>query len=188
MSNETPRGPFREAPSAPRPELGLYVGGLYPVEPIRGWPEGLKATSLTSSQPVEKVEALLEAAFASRDDWDRQTWRRVSRAYWKDRRSLRSASRLVWEGAEVVGVCLLSASPGGRGEPAVPYVDVIAVAPGWQRRGLGAALLEGALEALRQEGFRGWVQAHVRSDNLASIRLFERAGFLLWPEARERPG
>jgi len=63
-------------------------------------------------------------------------------------------------------------------------VTVVAVAPEARRRGLGRALLDAAVEALRAAGVdRAWLVT--TNDNLAALRLYQRAG---WRLAALRPG
>lgn len=63
-------------------------------------------------------------------------------------------------------------------------VTVLAVAPEARRQGLGRALLDAAVEALRAAGVdRAWLVT--TNDNLAALRLYQRAG---WRLAALRPG
>ncbi|MGZ7215685.1 GNAT family N-acetyltransferase, partial [Streptococcus pyogenes] len=61
-----------------------------------------------------------------------------------------------------------------------PYVDLVAVDPDAQRRGIATALLQKSGLSLWEAGFRDVICAHIRRENTASVRLFRRHGFLLW--------
>ncbi len=53
----------------------------------------------------------------------------------------------------------------------------IAVAPGQRGRGIGQAMLRGALTEVVREGLATRLTALAREDNAASIRAFEQVGF-----------
>jgi ribosomal protein S18 acetylase RimI-like enzyme len=50
------------------------------------------------------------------------------------------------------------------------------VLPEWSGRGVGRSLLEGAIAALGEQGFRT-ITLWVFKDNAATVRIYERAGF-----------
>lgn len=56
------------------------------------------------------------------------------------------------------------------------YFEPVGVHPGFQRRGLGKALLHGGLRRLREEGMTS-ASVCADNDNPAAIRLYESAGF-----------
>lgn len=58
---------------------------------------------------------------------------------------------------------------------AVGFVDVLAVDPDYQGRGIGTALLSSALAAFASSGLRA-AQLGVDSDNPRALRIYERAG------------
>jgi mycothiol synthase len=60
-------------------------------------------------------------------------------------------------------------------EDGVGYVDLLAVHPEWQRRGLGSSLLEAAFDRCASAGLRE-AQLGVASDNPRALRLYERVG------------
>ena len=81
----------------------------------------------------------------------------------------------------------------GRGQALVGWVEVqrmaarrlahvawltVAVAPGWRRRGAGAALLESARGWARGQRLRK-LQLHVRGGNVPAIALYRRLGYEL---------
>ena len=85
-----------------------------------------------------------------------------------------------WPGEpEPVGACWMRVVPGGDG---LAWVDAhtpqlgIALEPGFQRRGLGAVLMRGALDVARAQGV-AQVSLTVHPANPA-IALYERCGFV----------
>ncbi len=63
-------------------------------------------------------------------------------------------------------------------------ITVLAVDPATRRRGVGRALLEAAVDALRAAGVRrAWLVT--TNDNLPALRLYQRTG---WRLAALRPG
>jgi uncharacterized protein len=53
------------------------------------------------------------------------------------------------------------------------YVD-----PAWRGRGLGGDAVAAVADELRREGAPG-VTLHVRADNVAALRAYERGGFVV---------
>ena len=92
---------------------------------------------------------------------------------WHAKRTLREVPtvRAVQLGGEVVAVSLLD-----RLVPEVGYVYYISVKTAHRGTGLGSRLLDDALERFRTRGVQV-VFAAVQSDNVPSLRLFERRGF-----------
>ena len=87
------------------------------------------------------------------------------------RRSAATACFVVAEqGGEIVGY--LEAER----QPYAAHINRIAVAPAYQARGIGAALLERALRTLWRAGAEQ-VTLNTQSDNSASLRLYRRFGF-----------
>jgi len=77
------------------------------------------------------------------------------------------------EGAEIIGFCDTFASPTADG-PRLE-VDLLGVLPWHRRRGIATELLTTALKHAHGQGIQA-CRAIVRVDNLASRRVFERAG------------
>ena len=74
---------------------------------------------------------------------------------------------------QAIGFCscfLLGANSGQRLE-----IDLLAVLPEWRGRGVGASLVNAAVQGARNEGIAR-LRAAVRAGNTASERAFERAG------------
>ena len=62
------------------------------------------------------------------------------------------------------------------------------VAPSERGRGTGMALLNALLAALRASGRVRRVGLYVNADQVAAVRLYERAGFLVTQRTRGRLG
>ncbi len=92
---------------------------------------------------------------------------------WHAKRTLRSVSvvRAAWWRAELVGVAMLE-----RLEPEVGYVYYLSVGAAHRHQGVGAALLDDALDRFRAEGIEV-VYGAVEEDNEPSIALFRSRGF-----------
>ena len=70
-------------------------------------------------------------------------------------------------------------------EDAMGEIYIIAVDPGHQRRGVGAALTAFALDRMRQEGLSiAMVETSSEEGHAPARRAYESAGFTLWPVAR----
>ena len=98
------------------------------------------------------------------------------------------APGFVWIGdGQIVGNLSLrrAASPGGW------MIGNVAVAPGWQGRGIGRTLMETAVDTARERGGT-WIGLEVREDNAVARGLYNHMGFktvgtmveLLRPEGR----
>jgi ribosomal protein S18 acetylase RimI-like enzyme len=57
------------------------------------------------------------------------------------------------------------------------WINRLAVAPGFRRRGYGLRLAQAAEEVLREQGIRV-IAALVESDNPTSLALFQKAGYV----------
>ena len=94
---------------------------------------------------------------------------------WHAKRTLRTATwvRAASLGGEIVGVSVLE-----RLEPEVGYIYYLSVALAHRREGLGAVLLDDALELFRREN-ASVAYGAAEDDNAASIALFRSRGFRL---------
>ena len=64
------------------------------------------------------------------------------------------------------------------GDPSAAEVTCLVVASGQRQRGIGRAIVDGVVAALTAEGVRRiWLVT--TNDNLAALRLYQRAGFRL---------
>ncbi len=87
-------------------------------------------------------------------------------------------------GDELIG-SVIASDDGRRG-----WINRLSVLPAFRRQGVGEALVKAAENALRRRG-RHLYCIHVESDNRASMKLFEKAGYarqreILYFAKRER--
>ncbi|MGH2537910.1 MAG: GNAT family N-acetyltransferase [Candidatus Promineifilaceae bacterium] len=75
-------------------------------------------------------------------------------------------------GGEAAGYCYAARGQG----PHSAHIVRLAVAPDYQNRGVGSALLAHALDKLKQSGFRH-ISLNTQADNGQSLRLYRRFGF-----------
>ena len=135
--------------------------------PAPAWPDGAGLTAFDVAD-VKAIHALLQRAYANgfggvTPDW--LDWWEALRADSEFEPALCFVAKA--EG-EVVGFCLCWTSS---------FVKDLVVAPAWQGRGLGAALLATAMTALRGRG-ASIVQLKVVTANAGARRLYERLGFV----------
>jgi len=104
---------------------------------------------------------------------------------WHALRTLESVEsvRAAREGSAAIGLSMFTMLGPGRG-----YLYYVAVDPSRRAGGIGAALLDDALQRMRGNGARE-VFACIRSDNVPSLHLFHSRGFSharLRDQAREQ--
>jgi len=115
----------------------------------------------------DRLFELCEAAFARNADYEPSTPARFAEQHLAARDLDPELSRVA---GEIDGVALVRRWPDG-----VAYVDLLAVDPPAQGRGIGTALLHGVFAAAHADGLQR-VQLGVASDNADAARLYERAG------------
>jgi len=100
-----------------------------------------------------------------------QSFRGIYR--WHASRTLQSVThvRAASEGDDAIGLTMFTMLG-----PDTGYLYYVAVVPSRRQSGVGGALLDDALEALRAQGALE-VLACIRAENLPSIRLFASRGF-----------
>jgi GNAT superfamily N-acetyltransferase len=142
----------------------------------------MSAIRLASETDVEATAALL-AAF--RDWWgrDRPTdaalGRDVSRLLADPNTEFLLASRAV--AREPEGLCQLRYRYGVWHEAEECWLEDLFVRDSARRAGLGAALVEAALERARARGCER-IELDVNEANPAALRLYERLGFYSWSD------
>jgi L-amino acid N-acyltransferase len=107
--------------------------------------------------------------------WDYDPWTTEAREAWFDERSPDEPVLVVEVDGRVAGFGYLSwyrSKVGYR----FTREDTLYLVPTYQRRGLGARLLEGLIEQARSLGMRTLI-AQIESSNEASITLHENFGF-----------
>lgn len=130
------------------------------------------------------LEALVALAVA-RDGSDPAARRRRFTALLEDAGAVVRVARV---GGEVVGYGLATRlePPEGPYVPAGWYLAGAVVDPSWRRRGIGAALVDARVEALRPR--TRTVRAFVAAVNRASVALLRSRGFVVESEDAGVPG
>lgn len=134
--------------------------------PAPAWPDGVRSVPFDVAD-VRSIHALLQRAYANgfgsvAPDW--LDWWEGLRADGEFDPSLCFVARA---DEEIVGFCLCWTSS---------FVKDLVVAPEWQGRNIGAALLSTAMMALRERG-AAEVRLKVVSENAAARRLYRRLDF-----------
>ena len=107
--------------------------------------------------------------------WDYDPWTIEAREAWFDERSLDEPVLVVELNGRVAGFGYLSWYRSKIGYR-FTREDTLYLVPTYQRRGLGARLLEGLIEQARSLGMRALI-AQIESSNEASIALHQNFGF-----------
>jgi len=145
--------------------------------PPPAFPEGLRVRPFAPGKDLEATVAAEEEAF--RDHWGFvehpfafkvEQWRRRMETSPSFDPSLWF---LALDGERIAGLILCESSAS---DPALAFVDTLAVRRPWRRRGLGLALLRHAFAALHARGLRR-AALYVDGESLTgATRLYERAG------------
>lgn len=148
------------------PDYLLLRRDLSVPVPAPVWPDGASLAAFAVAD-VKAIHALLQRAYADgfgsvAPDW--LDWWEALRADSEFEPALCFVAKA---DGEVIGFCLCWTSS---------FVKDLVVAPEWQGRGLGAALLATAMVALRTRG-AGEVRLKVVTANSGAQRLYERLGF-----------
>jgi len=127
----------------------------------------LEAMVLASFEPITWQKKLDERiGMLQGQDW---------RARWRTRLAKIFATQVVLVG-EVEGAPAAMASATIDQDTALAFLDVLAVAPAFQGRGLGRAMLRAAMEHYRQRGCK-YVNLDCLTDNDAGNALYQSEGF-----------
>ncbi len=161
-----------------RAPIDLYVGSMADFALPPELPEGRwqRLRGVSSAQ----LRAASEGAFELSDPMDRKALESILSHFPRSRDSLLDHSWMLVQGDQPVGLCLVSKRHYLTPDRALPYVDLVAVRPGDQRKGVASALLFKSGKSLWDDGYRELLHAHIRRGNSASEALFRRLGFLLW--------
>jgi mycothiol synthase len=141
---------------------------VLPPAPV---PAGFELRPVDVDHDAEALHAVDAASFASRPDYVPESLAEFREEHLEAHDFDPRLSRVVHAAGTIVGF-LLARRWEGEG---VGYVDLLAVDPRWQRRGLGTALLISAFVALAAAGLRE-AQLGVDSDNPEALGVYERAG------------
>jgi len=165
----TPRGPLGR-PRKGEPSVREEAGDEMPERSSAGPPSSTKITPRpTGVEVVELANADRERAVPVLKEGFEGIYR------WHAKRTLRTATwvRAASLGGEIVGVSVLE-----RLDPEVGYIYYLSVARARRRGGLGAVLLDDALELFRRE-HASVAYGAAEEENAASIALFRSRGFRL---------
>ena len=134
-------------------------------------PVGCELRAPDVSRDAEALHALDAASFAANPDYQPESLGAFCDEHLKAHDLDRESSCVATHDETIVGFLLARRWR----EDAVGYVDLLAVHPQWQRRGLGSSLLEAAFDRFASAGLRE-AQLGVASDNPRALRLYERVG------------
>lgn len=82
-----------------------------------------------------------------------------------------------------IGACVVCFAISTARGALVAKLDDVSIAPGWQRRGVGSAMLEALASHLRREGVTR-IDSSCHRDNRDAWRFYERLGFRALGEER----
>jgi mycothiol synthase len=132
---------------------------------------GLKLRSLDVDRDGPTLHALDDASFAANADYEPETLETFREQHLAAHDLDPELSRVAERGGRVAGFLLALR----RDDTAVGYVDILAVHPDHQGRGLGTTMLLDAFSRFAAAGLRE-AQLSVASDNPRALRLYKRLG------------
>jgi mycothiol synthase len=133
-------------------------------------PAGVRLRPVDVDHDAAALHALDAASFATSPDYIPEPLHSFREEHLSAHDFEPGLSRVIETDAGIIGFLLTCRWPEG-----VAFVDILAVDPGHQRRGLGTLLLLNAFAAFAADGFRE-AQLGVASDNPDGLRLYERVG------------
>lgn len=148
------------------PDFLRLQRNLTALVPSPAWPDGARLAPFDVAD-VKAIHTLLQRAYANGFGGVAADWLGWWEALRADSEFSPELCLVAKAGDDVVGFCLCWTSS---------FVKDLVVSPEWQGRGLGAALLATAMEALRQRG-ASEVGLKVVTGNAGARRLYERMGF-----------
>jgi mycothiol synthase len=134
-------------------------------------PVGCELRALDVGRDAEALHALDAASFAANPDYQPESFAAFCGEHLNAHDLDRELSCVATYDEMIAGFLLARRWR----EDGVGYVDLLAVHPEWQRRGLGSSLLEAAFDRFTSAGLRE-AQLGVASDNPRALRLYERVG------------
>lgn len=147
-------------------------------------PAGYRLRAVAVARDASDMHALDAASFAGAPDYAPESLEEFTEEHLEAHDFDAGLSRVATAGEEIVGFLLARRRP----EEGMGYVDILAVHPEHQARGLGAALLGSAFAAFAAAGLRE-AQLGVHSANAKGLRLYERVGMTVrrQTDVYERP-
>ena len=147
-------------------------------------PPGVGVRTVDVVRDAVSLHALDAHSFAANPGYAAESLREFCEEHLEAHAFDASLSRVAEEGEDIVGFLIARRWE----DEAVGYVDLLAVDPDHQGRGLGTALLESAFAAFASTGLRE-AQLGVDSNNPRALKVNERAGMrvLFRCDVYERP-
>lgn len=134
-------------------------------------PDGIELRTLEPERDLEAMHALDQRAFADDPGYQPSSLAHLRESHVEAHDAAPELSLVATQGDAVAGFLLTRL----REQGAVAYVDVLAVDPQFQRRGIGRALLLAAFSRYAADGRRE-AQLDVSSVNPRALGLYEGAG------------
>ncbi len=147
------------------------VCSLESVGPALPAPAGFDLRAVDIARDALALHALDAASFAGRPDYAPESLREFREEHLEAHDFDAGLSRVAQRDGRIAGFLLARRFV----DDAVGYVDILAVDPRHQGRGVGTALLGSAFAAFAGAGLRE-AQLGVASDNPLALRVYERAG------------
>ena len=159
---------------ATRQTLRMRIDLAPGVEPPR-WPDGVTTRALDPAADGRAVHALVQAAFADVEGWTPRPFEQWA-SFTLERAGFDPGLCVLalGGGGELAGVALNQRFSGDGGDEG--FVQYLAVARAWRRRGLGRALLLASFGRMAGAGVPE-ASLYVDADNsTGATRVYERAG------------
>jgi mycothiol synthase len=141
--------------------------GVDPVDP----PAGVALRALDPDADARALHALDAETFGPAPDYIPESLEMFVAEHLRAHDAAPELSLVAQDGQAIVGFLLVRRWP----HESTGYVELLAVAPGHQRRGIGKALLTHGFAGFARAGL-AQAQLGVASDNARGLRLYEAAG------------
>ncbi len=138
---------------------------------LRPVPGAVSIRPLDLDRDAVALHEVNEASFAANADYEPESLPEFCEEHLRAPDLDPELSGVAEHGDGLIGFLLVRR----RSDNTVGFVDLLAVHPGRQRRGVGAALLQTAFARLAATGLRS-AELGVASDNPRALRLYERVG------------
>ena len=133
-------------------------------------PPGIAIDAVTPKRDADDLYRVTESAFSNVPGWTAESFAEFREEHLESHDFDPSLSRAARRAGAVVGFTLVR-----RWQDGVGFIDLLAVDPAEQGRGLGTTLLRSAFEQCAASGLLE-AQLGVASDNAGALRIYERAG------------
>ena len=133
-------------------------------------PPGVVIEPVSVGRDARELYTVSEAAFAESPGFTPESFITFREEHLERHDLSQSLSRVARRDDTVIGFALVR-----RWEDRVAFIDLLAVDPAEQDRGIGTALLTSTFAACAAAGLRE-TQLGVASDNAGALRIYERAG------------